>query len=118
LTNDQDIMKTPAHIQFHGLQASDALTAAAQQKLEKLNRFCDDILSCRIDIEQLARHQQQGRPFGVRIHLSLPGRELTVDGAADEDAHLALRDAFDRMTRQLQDTVRRSQAHAPRPIPE
>lgn len=111
-------MTTPPLIQFHGLQTSEALASAARQKSEKLNQFSSDILSCRIDIEQLAKHQQQGRPFNVRVHLALPGRELTADGTHDEDAHIALRDAFDRMTRQLQDTMRRAQAHAPRPVSE
>lgn len=111
-------MKNPPLIQFHGLELSEALADSARQKAEKLSQFAADIQTCRIDIEQLAKHRQQGRPFGVRIHLTLPGRELSVNGAVDEDAHLALHDAFDRMTRQLRDTVSRLQAHSPRPQPE
>jgi hypothetical protein len=64
-------------------------------------------MGCRVDIDELQKHQHQGRPFGVRIHLTIPGDELTVDRVADEDAHVALRDAFDSMRRQLEDKLRR-----------
>lgn len=111
-------MKTPPLVQFHGLEPSEALAESARQKAEKLNQFSADIQTCRIDIEQLAKHKQQGRPFGVRIYLTLPGRELSVNGAVNEDAHLALHDAFDRMTRQLRDTISRLQERSPRPQPE
>ena len=100
-------MKIPMQVVFLGMEPSAALESAARQKAEKLERFCADIISCRVDIDELQKHQQQGRPFGVRIHLTLPGDELTVDRVTDEDAHVALRDAFDGMRRQIEDRVRK-----------
>jgi ribosome-associated translation inhibitor RaiA len=100
-------MKIPLQVTFHGMEPSEALASATRQKADKLEHFCPDIISCRVDIDELQKHQQQGRPFGVRIHLTLPGDELTVDRVTDEDAHVALRDAFDSMRRQLEDAVRR-----------
>jgi ribosome-associated translation inhibitor RaiA len=100
-------MKIPLQVVFHGMEPSEALESAARQKADKLERFCADIMSCRVDIDELQKHQQQGRPYGVRIHLTLPGDELTVDRVTNEDAHVALRDAFDSMRRQLEDAVRR-----------
>lgn len=100
-------MKIPLQVVFHGMAPSPAMETAAREKAAKLERFTADIVSCRVDIEELHKHQSQGRPFGVRIHLTLPGEELTVDRVTDEDAHVALRDAFDSMRRQVEDRVRR-----------
>jgi ribosome-associated translation inhibitor RaiA len=100
------IMKLPLQVRFHGMEPSAAFEAAAQDKAGKLDQFCQDIMACRVDIEQMHKHQNQGRPFGVRVHVTLPGHELTVDRVQHEDAYVALRDAFDGMRRRIEDQVR------------
>ncbi|HJV61238.1 MAG TPA: HPF/RaiA family ribosome-associated protein [Albitalea sp.] len=102
-------MKLPLQISFRGMQPSEALETAAREKAQKLERFCADIVSCRVVIELQQKHQQQGRSIAVGIVLTLPGRELSVSRVQDEDAYIALRDAFDDMRRQLEDAVRRTQ---------
>ena len=100
-------MKLPVHIQFHGMEHSDALAMSAREHAHKLESFAPDIMAChvRIDLEQ--KHKNQGRPFGVRIDLTLPGHELVVNQVQHEDVNVALREAFDNMKRQLEDVVRR-----------
>lgn len=100
-------MKQPLQVRFNGLEPSDAVEAAARTKAEKLDRFHPDIMSCRVTIELSHKHQQQGRPFAVRIDVTVPDLELTVDRVQDEDVYVALRDAFDDMTRQLDDSLQR-----------
>lgn len=100
-------MKQPLQIRFIGLEPSEAVETAARAKAEKLDRFRTDIMSCRVTIELAHKHQQQGRLFGVRIVVTVPDRELTVDRSQDEDVYVALREAFDDMTRQLEDTLRK-----------
>jgi len=100
-----EIMKLPLQVRFHGMEPSAAFEAAAQDKAGKLDQFCQDIMACRVDIEQMQKHQNQGRPFGVRVHVTLPGHELTVDRVQHEDAYVALRDAFDGMRRRIEDQV-------------
>lgn len=100
-------MKQPLQIRFIGLEPSEAVETAARAKAEKLDRFRPDIMSCRVTIELAHKHQQQGRLFGVRIVVTVPDRELTVDRSQDEDVYVALREAFDDMTRQLEDTLRK-----------
>jgi ribosomal subunit interface protein len=99
-------MKQPLQITFHGMERSDAVEDAVRRRCEHLERFASDIMSCRVVVDQMQMHQQQGRPFGVRIDLTLPGRELVADRVQDEDVHVALRDAFDDMKRRLEDAVR------------
>jgi ribosomal subunit interface protein len=100
-------MKTPLQITFHGMTASQAVEARTREKAAMLERFCPEIMACRVTVDLLQKHRQQGRPFGVRIDVTIPGRELAVDRVEHEDVHVALRDAFDAMRRQLEDAVRR-----------
>ena len=52
-------MKQPLDIRFLGLEASDAVEAAARDKAHKLEQFCPDLMTCRVTIEQLHKHRQQ-----------------------------------------------------------
>ena len=99
-------MKLPLRITFHGMERSDAVEASAQQRAAHLERFCSEILACRVVVDLLQKHSHQGRPFGVRIDLTLPGRELVVNRVENADVYVALRDAFDDMKRQLEEAVR------------
>lgn len=99
-------MKLPVQITFHGMLASDAVEAAVRDKAAHLERFSTGIIACRVAIDLLQRHRHQGRPFGVRIDLTIPGRQLVVNRVEHEDVYVALREAFDDMKRQLEDAVR------------
>jgi len=111
-------MKLPVHIQFHGLEASEAVELKAREFAGKLETLAPDLMACRVAIDLVQKHQQQGRPYGVRIDLTLPGHELTVNRVQDEDVYVALRDAFDNMKRQLGELVRRRQGYEkPHPVP-
>lgn len=99
-------MKAPVQIVFHGLERSEALEGAVRDKVAYLEHLSGEIMSCRVVVDLEQKHKHQGDPFGVRIDLTLPGRELVVDRVQHEDVHVALRDAFDAMKRQLEDAVR------------
>lgn len=100
-------MKLPVHILFHGMEHSDALATSAREHAHKLESFAPDIMACHVGIDLAQKHQHQGRPFGVRIDLTIPGHELVVNRVQNEDVNVALRDAFDNMKRQLEDVVRK-----------
>ena len=99
-------METPLQISFHGIEHSDALYNAIRGKAEKLSRYYDRIMSCRVALELAGRHQHQGRQFTVRIDLRVPGGEIVVTHQHDEDLQIALRDAFDAVRRRLEDYAR------------
>lgn len=111
-------MKLPVHIQFHGLEASEAVELKAREFARKLETLAPDLMACRVSIDLDQKHKHQGRPYGVRIDLTLPGHELVVNRVQDEDVYVALRDAFDNMKRQLESLVHRRQGHEkPHPVP-
>lgn len=100
-------MKQAPDIRFIGMEPSDALASAAREKTAKLELFCPEIIACHVAIELAHKHRQQGRPFAVRLNLTLPGNELAVSRVENEDVYVALRDAFDDMKRQIKETLRR-----------
>jgi ribosomal subunit interface protein len=104
-------MKQPADIRFLGIAPSPALHALIIEQCGKLEVFSADITSCRVFVELADKHQHRGRKFDVRIDLTLPGHELTVNRARSEDVYGALNDAFHAMARQIEDTVRRDRRH-------
>jgi ribosome-associated translation inhibitor RaiA len=100
-------MKQPLDLRFLGMASSPAVEVAAREKAVKLERFRPDLMSCRVTIELLHKHKRQGKPYAVRIDITVPGHELSVDRVEDEDVYVALRDAFDDMRRQIEDSARR-----------
>jgi ribosomal subunit interface protein len=102
----------PVQITFHGLEATDAIKRAVEERAEKLDRFYDKIESCRVVVDSPHKHQQKGRLYQVKVHLVVPGEELVVsressEHAPHEDLYLAINDGFKEMTRRLEDYVRR-----------
>ena len=100
-------MKIPPQIQFLGLSPTEALEASARQHIKKLESFAPDLMACRVTLELSQKHQHQGRPFSVRIDVTLPGLELVVNKVQNEDIYVSMRDAFDNMKRQIEDAVRK-----------
>lgn len=100
-------MQIDLQITMRDMPHSEALETHIREKAEKLEKFYQHLTSCRVVVEQPHKHQHQGRIFDVHIDLTVPGSELIVDRAADEDVYVALRDAFDAAMRQLEDYTRR-----------
>lgn len=104
-------MQLPLQITFRHMETSDAVGARIRERAEELARFFDRIISCRVVVECRHPHRQQGNLFRVRIDLKVPGREIVVGRDfeahhAHEDAHVAVRDAFDAARRLLEDYAR------------
>ena len=100
-------MQTPLQVTLKDMPQSEAVEARIREKAEKLNRFYDRIMGCRVVVESPQRHQHQGKLYSVHIDLTVPGAELVANRAEDEDVYVAIRDAFVAITRQLEDFVRR-----------
>ena len=99
-------MQVPLQISLHGIEHSDVLYNAIRGKAEKLERYYDRIMSCRVVLELSGRHKRKGKQYAVRIDLKVPGGELAVTREHDEDLQVALRDAFDAARRRLEDYAR------------
>jgi ribosome-associated translation inhibitor RaiA len=80
-------------------------------RAEKLERYCDHIMSCRVAIERPHRAEASGNPYRVRIDLTVPpGHELVVrkepgDNDLQSDLITVVNGAFEAAERQLKALV-------------
>lgn len=103
-------------IDFKNLDRSEAVEADIKRYADKLDEFCNKIISCHVVVERPHAHHRNGRLYHVRIDLTLPGHELVVNRHSDEaheheDVHVAVRDAFAAMRRQIEDAIRKDHRH-------
>jgi ribosome-associated translation inhibitor RaiA len=104
-------MDLPLQITFRHMDPSPALEARIRRKAEELDQVFDRIVSCRVVVECRHRHHKQGNLFEIHIDLAVPGSQVIAGRThrinhAHEDAHVALRDAFDAARRQLEEHIR------------
>lgn len=103
----------PLQISYRDVPQSDALDKLIAHEAAKLERYFARIVNCRVLIER--RVHRTGAPFHARIDLSLPRHEIFINQAGNEradvdpsyrDPVLAVRSAFKKAKRQLQDYAR------------
>jgi ribosomal subunit interface protein len=112
-------MRIPLQITFRNIAYSAPIETNINEKAAKLERFYDRIMSCRVVVEESQRRRHQGKLYSVRIDITVPGKELAVTREENEDAYVAVRDAFDAAVRKLEEHARRRhgdvKTHATRP---
>ncbi len=104
-------MQKPLEIRFHQMEPSPAIEARIREKVARLEKLYDRIVSCRVVVEKDHRNHRKGNLYRVRVDIGVPGRELVVNrkgpkNHAHEDVYVALRDAFNAAARQLEDFAR------------
>lgn len=102
-------------IVFHNLEQTDALADAVQKRLEKLERFCDQIINGRVVLDSPHNHHHKGKVYSVSIEIHTPQLEVRVnqeqhDKQAHEDLYVAIRDAFNVAERQLRSIDKKHRA--------
>ncbi len=99
-------MRAPLKITMRHIPKSDALEARIRRRATELEEACPDITGCQVTIEELRGHRGQGACFNARIDVRVPGHDIVVNRDHAEDAHVAVRDAFDAVTRRLEEVAR------------
>ena len=104
-------MKLPLQIVFRNMGPSEAIEAKVHERAQKLDRFYEHIMSCRVVIEESHKHHERGNLYHVRIDMKVPDAEIVANREPDAhhgytDVYVAIRDAFDSARRQLQDYAR------------
>ena len=107
-------LQVPLQLTFRHMEPSPAVEERVRELVDKLEGLYDRITSCRVVIDA-PHHKTHGDPFGVRISLSVPDREIYVstDRAPrpdHDDVYVAIRDGFDAVKRQLKDYAGTRQA--------
>jgi ribosomal subunit interface protein len=102
----------PLQITHRQMETSSALDEHIEAEAEKLEKFFDKIISCRVVVELPHKHHNKGQHFHVVVDLTVPGREIVVGRDPDgrvthEDPYVAVSEAFKSARRQLKDTAQR-----------
>jgi ribosome-associated translation inhibitor RaiA/cold shock CspA family protein len=108
---EENAMRLPLQITFRHVDASPGVEDRIREYAGELDRFFDQIMSCRVAVERQHRRHHQGNLFRVRLDITVPGREIVVGrdskpGRAHQDISVAIRDAFDGARRQIEDHAR------------
>jgi len=99
-------METPVEIIWHNMEPAHHVTARVNHRVERLEQFFDRITGCHVVVEAAHRRHQKGNQYEVRVDVTVPGGELSINRRPGNDfAHaavlVAVRDAFDAMERKL-----------------
>jgi len=112
-------MSLPLQIVCRGFSCTESIDTKVRSRVEKLAELFSHITSCRVVIESPHHHQHKGNAYHVSIDIAVPSDEVVVgrnggDNHAHEDVYVAIRDAFDAMTRRLKDRAERTRGAAKR----
>lgn len=104
-------MQIPLQITFRdSSDPTGAIHASIHEHVEKLNNFHKNIIGCQVVVEAPHHNHHKGNLYQVRINLSVPGHKLVASSEskhnhAHEDVYVAVRDAFEAITAQLDSLV-------------
>jgi cold shock CspA family protein/ribosome-associated translation inhibitor RaiA len=102
-------MKIKPEITYRHLEKTTAIQSLVEEKITKLEQFCDYMNSCHVVIEKDNDRPSSGSPYRVSIDITIPhGRELAVVKSPDRgkqypSLETVIRDAFEAARRQLID---------------
>lgn len=97
----------PLQLTIRDMTNSAALQTLIRKKAAKLKTFYKRITSCRVVIEIPQKHKHQGKLFNLRIDITVPGKELVSTRKNSQDVYIAIREAFNAITRQLEEHARK-----------
>ena len=101
---------TQPQITYRGMPHSPAMDARIVELAARLDELHPRISRCHVVVAESDQHKHKGNLFEVHIDLHSPGHEIVASHQASQDAYVAITDAFDVATRQLEDTMRRGRA--------
>lgn len=104
-------MKNPQII-FRNMPYSDFVYKNIEKKAKNLQHFFPNIMTCKVSAEAPHHHHHRGNLYRVRIDIRVPDRELVTNRGKTrrhdhENIYVAIRDAFERAKRLLQNHASR-----------
>lgn len=98
---------TEPQITYRGMPHSPAMDAKILELAARLDDFNPRITRCHVVVAETDKHKSKGNFFEVHVDLHIPGHEIVATQKANEDAYVAINEAFEVATRQLEAVMRR-----------
>ncbi|MGI9533545.1 MAG: HPF/RaiA family ribosome-associated protein [Thermodesulfobacteriota bacterium] len=104
-------MDIPLQITYHNIKKSEVLEKKIQERVKKLEKFFDHIISCRVVIDIPHKHKIKGNVYSIKIEIHVPNEEIVVTRSNEFDKihkfpNVMIKDAFNAAKRQLEDYAR------------
>jgi ribosomal subunit interface protein len=99
-------MKPAVDVLYRDLDFSPALNEVISKKIDKLNRYSDQIIHSRVVLDTPHNHKHKGKQFRASIEIDLKGHPIAVT-QDNESIHLAVRDAFNSAERKIKQITAR-----------
>lgn len=114
-------MTNEFRVVFHNVEQTEALSQAVQKRIDKLERYCDQIITGRVVLDSPHNNHHKGKVYSVGLEIHTPAKEVRVnqdqhDNHAHEDLYVAIRDAFNAAERQLKSIDKKHRAVPPHKI--
>lgn len=108
-------MSNEFQVVFHNIDQSAALVDNVNKRIEKLQRYSNDIIGGRVVLDSPHNNHHKGKVFSVAVELHTSGKEIVVkqgqhDKPEHEDIYVAVRDAFNAAERQLKSVDKKHRA--------
>ncbi|MFP4376014.1 MAG: HPF/RaiA family ribosome-associated protein [Spirochaetales bacterium] len=100
-------MQIPLEVSFRDVEHTDQLDQLIEYQASRLDKFHSHIMGCHIAVEKPQEHVSSGRPWRVRLDITVPrSNEVVVvkdsgKGDMHEPLEAVIRDAFDTAERNL-----------------
>ncbi|HBN13621.1 ribosome-associated translation inhibitor RaiA [Pseudohongiella sp. SYSU M77423] len=116
-------MSNEFQVVFHNLEQTEAIVDAVNKRIDKLRRFCSDIIGGRVVLDSPHNNHHKGKVYSVTLELHTPNKPVVVtqeqhDNHAHEDLYVAIRDAFNAAERQLKSVDKKHRKEAIHKMPE
>jgi len=104
-------MQIPLQLKIQDVPKQPWIEALVRRRAEKLERYTDAIVGCRVTIDQPHKNVSSGNPFRVQIDVTIPpGHEILVrkdplDSGPSQELKTVINAAFDAVERQVKDVV-------------
>lgn len=110
-------MQVPLEVKFDDVDHSQWVEDYIRERADRLDRMCDNLISCRVVVERAQHHHHTGNPYRARVEVTLPPKkDLVADKQGTVgDPHVQLRPvirkAFEAIEKQIKkETSRRKGA--------
>lgn len=102
-------MKSAVAVVYRDLDSSAALNNIITKKLEKLNRYTDQIVHSRVVLDAPHQHKHKGKQYRASIELDIKGHPIAIT-QDDESIHIAVREAFSSAERKVKQLAARQRS--------
>jgi ribosomal subunit interface protein len=102
-------MKSAVDVVYRDLDSSAALNNIITKKLEKLNRYTDQIVHSRVVLDAPHQHKHKGKQYRASIELDIKGHPIAIT-QDDESIHIAVREVFSSAERKVKQLAARQRS--------